>query len=310
MPFIQKSFLTQKKEKAIFFIEKKLQLNTKESQRLFARGRVLNDTNSALTVQDFVEKNQEIKVLLFEPRSKNLKPFFENIDFAVFNKPSGVLVHPTSKFTEYSLLDEIRFLYGKNANLVHRLDIETSGTILVSKNKNSEKILKNMFETRQVTKKYLAIVRGKLSKNREIETYLIPLKEIKKTQNNEEIKTSIVTTEFNKTDKSILKKEKKAVTIIQPIYYDSVKNQTMVRAIPITGRRHQIRVHLEHINHSIVGDSIYGVSQKIRDLYLTKQLSDSDRNKFLDYNRLLLHSEILEFKYKNSIFYFKSLFNF
>ena len=72
------------------------------------------------------------------------------------------MVHPISKNTSYSLLDEIRYHFGENANLIHRIDAETSGLVIVGKNKKSEIELKDMFQEKKYHKSYLAIVQGEI----------------------------------------------------------------------------------------------------------------------------------------------------
>ncbi len=122
---------------------------------------------------------------------------------------------------------------------------------------------------------------------------------------------------YNKVEKSIkidsgIKKEKgnigvkmmtandgkESLTTINPIKYYEDKNQSLVEALPLTGRQHQIRVHLDSIGHRIVGDPIYGVSEKIADDYLCKKLSKEDRIKLTGSYRLWLHAAFLEFEYK------------
>jgi 23S rRNA pseudouridine1911/1915/1917 synthase len=93
-----------------------------------------------------------------------VKPLLEFEDFAIFDKPTHLMVHPISKNTPYSLLDEIRFHFGEDANLIHRIDAETSGLVIVGKNKKSEIELKEMFQDKKYHKSYLAIVCGKIEK--------------------------------------------------------------------------------------------------------------------------------------------------
>jgi 23S rRNA pseudouridine1911/1915/1917 synthase len=83
-----------------------------------------------------------------------------------------------------------------------------------------------------------------------------------------------------------------------------------VQAITLTGRQHQIRVHLDSIGHTIVGDPIYGVDEKIADKYLNKELSTTDRLKFIGNNRLMLHALYLEFKYDDIIYKINSKLEF
>ncbi len=209
-----------------------------------------------------------------------MKALLEFEDFAVFDKPSNLMVHPISKKTEYSLLDEIRYHFGENANLAHRIDAETSGLVLVSKNKKSELILKKMFEEKKYKKLYFALVEGKIEKSIKIDSG------IKKEKGN--IGVKMMTTDDGKDSH----------TTINPIKYYEDRNQSLVEALPLTGRQHQIRVHLNSIGHRIVGDPIYGVSEKVADDYLCKKLSREDRIELTGAFRLWLHAAYLEFEYK------------
>jgi 23S rRNA pseudouridine1911/1915/1917 synthase len=90
---------------------------------------------------------------------------------------------------------------------------------------------------------------------------------------------------------------KESLTYITPLHYNKDTNQTLVEAIPKTGRQHQIRVHLHSIGHTIIGDPIYGIDDTIADSYLCKTLSDKDRIKYMKSERLMLHAKSLEFNY-------------
>jgi 23S rRNA pseudouridine1911/1915/1917 synthase len=93
------------------------------------------------------------------------------------------------------------------------------------------------------------------------------------------------------------KKGKSAKTIITPLKYEN--GETIVLAKPLTGRQHQIRVHLYHIGHRIIGDPLYGVETEIADKYLKGELSSADRIKFTGSDRLELHSNRVVFEYGN-----------
>jgi len=283
MPFMLKKFYIKNDEgkKIQQFLIDNTQLNISNSQKLLAKGRVFDENNKVLQNGQKVKGNY-IQVALFEGHSRGLKPIFETEDFAVFDKPSGIMVHPTSRNTEYTLLDEIRYHFGDSANLAHRIDQETSGLVLVTKNKYSDIILKEMFENKLYDKNYLAIVDGKIENDIKIDSG------IRKAINSKigvKMETSV--------------EGKNSLTYIKPLKYDIEKNQTLVEATPLTGRQHQIRVHLESIGHRIVGDPIYGISEDIADQYLLKQLEEVNRIKVTGNKRLLLHANYLSFKYKD-----------
>lgn len=97
---------------------------------------------------------------------------------------------------------------------------------------------------------------------------------------------------------------KSSKTCIRPLAYDKTKNQTLVEAIPYTGRQHQIRVHLDAISHRIVGDPIYGLDEIFVDNFLNDKVEKSERSKITGSSRLMLHAYYLEFTFLNTGIYF------
>lgn len=120
--------------------------------RLFCNGEVVSAKNEIL--------RGEIELISYENAPCGQKPIFDNQNFAVFDKQSGILSHPNGRNCAYSLCDEIWHLYGAQAGVAHRLDRETSGLILVAKDKKTQTIFKTLFEKRLVKKEYLALVSG------------------------------------------------------------------------------------------------------------------------------------------------------
>ena len=171
MPFMLKKFYIKEEagKKIQQFLINNTQLNISNSQKLLAKGRVFDENNKVLQNGQKVQ-GEFIQVALFEGHTRGLKPIFETDDFAVFDKPSGIMVHPTSRNTEYTLLDEIRYHFGDTANLAHRIDQETSGLVLITKHKYSDIILKEMFENKEYDKNYLAVVDGKIEHDVKIDS--------------------------------------------------------------------------------------------------------------------------------------------
>ncbi len=283
MPFMLKKFYVENNidKKIQQFLIDNAKLNISNSQRLLSKGRVFDENNKVLQNGQKI-KGIFIQIALFEGHTRGLAPLFETKDFAIFDKPSGIMVHPTSRNTEYTLLDEIRYHFGGNANLAHRIDQETSGLVLVTKNKYSDIILKEMFENKLYDKNYLAVVDGEIKDNITIDNG------IKKAVNSK-IGVKMQTANDGK----------ESLTFIKPIKYNKLQNQTLVEAKPLTGRQHQIRVHLESIGHRIVGDPIYGIDEDIADKYLLKELSLEERIETTGNKRLLLHANYLSFNYKD-----------
>ena len=289
MSYIKKEFKTIKGKKIEDFLLEDISIDSKLTLNLLEKGKITDENNKRLQKNQIIKSNF-IYIVIFEPITKGLKPIFDSFHFAIFDKPSGLMVHPSSHQLDiYTLLDEIKFYFGQKGSLVHRIDAETSGLVLVSKNAFSDMILKNMFEEKQYIKKYHAIVEGNIEKNLEIDTPI--------TNDTGLIKLKM------KTDLN----GKESKTLINPISYNKEKNQTLVEAIPLTGRQHQIRVHLNSISHRIIGDPIYGIDEKITDLFLKNKLSEDERLKYTKANRLLLQANYLEFEFLDVIYKFSSL---
>jgi 23S rRNA pseudouridine1911/1915/1917 synthase len=280
MPFVLKSFPTVPGKKIQQFLLNEVGLTMSVSQKLLAKGRVFDEKGNRLQNGQKL-KEGIIQIAMFEGQTRGLKPLFDTPDFAFFDKPSGVMVHPTSRNTEYTLLDEIRYHFGDNANLAHRIDQETSGLVLITKHKISDIILKTMFEEKKYQKTYRALVKGKIENEITVNSPI--------TKENGAIGVRMKTCNSGK----------ESTTIIKPIEYYQEKNQTLIEAKPITGRQHQIRVHTYSIEHPIVGDPIYGVEDSIADAYLLKKLSYEERMKHIGYERLMLHAYNLQFEYND-----------
>lgn len=281
MPFILKKYSAIPGEKIQVFLMNEAGLSLSKSQKLMSKNRVFDDQNNCLKSGDILNC-EYVQVAVFEGHTRGLKPIFEVEDFAVFDKPSGVMVHPTRKTTAYCLLDEIRYHFGEEADLAHRIDAQTSGLVLVAKNKRASTILKILFENRKCDKEYLALVRGCIKSPITIE------KPISKSNGNITLKMTCKN-----------KIGKQSTTHIQPLEFNKNNNTTLVKAIPITGRQHQIRVHLDSIGHAILGDPIYGVDEAVANDYLNKTLSTEKRIEFTGASRLMLHANKLSFIYQD-----------
>jgi len=287
LPYIKKEFKSIKDLSIEEFLLHHTNLDENLVLNLLKKGKILDENNKRFQQNQLI-KCEKIYITIFEPQSKNLKPIFQNRYFAIFDKPSGVLVHPTSSNDfSYTLLDEIKFHLGSDASLIHRIDKETSGLVLVAIDKYSELILKSLFEDKtlnnnsNIKKTYIALVKGHLKEKLTV---------------NEPISNS---TGKIKIKMQVSKDGKTSKTIINPIQYDKEKNQTLIQATPITGRQHQIRVHCDYIGHNIVGDPIYGVEEEIANEYLNKTIKKDQR--------LMLQANSLEFCFLGTTYKFKSV---
>ena len=290
MPYIHK-FIAHAKGQKAYEILLQNGYKMREAQRLIDKGRLICD--GAVVGEKNALLNGEICLIEYETNPRGLKPTFECEKFAVFDKPSGVLSHPNGRHCEYSLNDEIWSLYGREASVAHRLDCETSGLIVVGKDKNAVVNLKKLFENRQVYKSYVALSQGKISENLRIEANMDLANDY------DDVKMRM----------RICEDGKSAVTEISPIEYFVDIDATLVRAVPLTGRQHQIRLHLFHVEHKILGEPLYGLSRPQIEKILDKEMSETERILTTGAPRLLLHADEIRFKFDGIEYEIRSEFD-
>jgi pseudouridylate synthase len=290
LPYIHK-FIAHAEGQKAYEILLRNGYKMREAQRLIDKGRLICD--GTVVSEKNALLSGEICLIEYETNPRGLKPIFECDKFAVFDKPSGVLSHPNGRHCEYSLNDEIWSLYGREASVAHRLDCETSGLIVVGKDKNAVVNLKKLFENRQVYKSYVALVHGKISENLRIEANMDLANDY------DDVKMRM----------RICEDGKSAVTEILPIEYFADIDATLVRAVPLTGRQHQIRLHLFHVEHKILGEPLYGLSRPQIEKILDKEMSEIERILTTGAPRLLLHSDEICFKFDGIEYRIKSKFD-
>ncbi|WP_297943869.1 RluA family pseudouridine synthase [uncultured Campylobacter sp.] len=144
----------------IYEILLSLGYDMKSAQRICDKHRVTDAEDQNLHKNSVA--HGEIFLIDYKCKPRGLKPIFECDAFAAFDKPSGILSHPSGRNSPYNMYDEIWSLYGQDACVAHRLDLETSGILIVAKDKDAARELKECFEQRRVMKSYLALVRGDL----------------------------------------------------------------------------------------------------------------------------------------------------
>jgi 23S rRNA pseudouridine1911/1915/1917 synthase len=186
---------------------------------------------------------QDDRELQFKPESLELDTIFSDDDIAVLNKPSGLVVHPADGNWAGTLLNRILYHFPENkslprAGIVHRLDKDTSGLLVIALNESSQLKLIKQLQEKTVYREYRAIVWGNINTPGSINE---PIGRHPKNR----VKMSV-----NKIN------GKSAVTNYEPI--ENFQYHTYVKCILETGRTHQIRVHMQHIGKPIVGDQTYG----------------------------------------------------
>ena len=281
MPFVLKDFHAPKQIKIFLFLMHEMGMTQAESQRYIAKGRVF--ISGSMTKDPSADVQGDFQCVVFVPATRNLPPIFKTDSFALFDKPSGILVHPQNRNTPYSMVDEIRYQFGQHANIAHRIDQETSGLLLAARNKDAEIILKTAFEDRNIYKTYLAFVHGNLSESQSINAPLM-----RRSDDSSLIRMIV----------KVHADGKPSRTDIRAIRYLPDRDMTLVEAVPFTGRQHQIRVHLFHVKHPIVGDPIYGQSEEDAIRFLDKRIALQERIEKSGASRLLLHAERLAFTFE------------
>ncbi len=221
-------------------------------QRLIEQGYILVNGRKARASQKLA-KSDRIAVELPPspghplPELIPLAVIHEDEDIMVIDKPAGLTVHPAPGHPSHTLVNAILALCpGLTMNndlmrpgIVHRLDKDTSGLIVVAKNDSAREYLAEQFKSRTVTKRYLVLVKGRLSPEQGI------------------IEAPIGRDPHHRRRMAVVESGKQAVTQYQVQRY--LDSYTLVEVSPLTGRTHQIRIHLSAIGYPVVGDPTYGI---------------------------------------------------
>lgn len=290
MPYIMKKIAFVNGEKA-YQILLNLGYKMSQAQKIIDKKRLFNFDEIVTSKNQIL--NGDVFLIDYQCEPHGLEPIFEDEILAAFDKPSGVLTHPNGRNSNYSMNDEIWSKFGRDASVAHRLDKETSGVLLVAKNKTVEKELKLKFQNLEVKKTYFAMVRGILKENFIVENFL----DIDK--NAVSLKNKV----YIKNDGKFAKTEFEVVQIYENL------GVTLLRCLPKTGRQHQIRVQLFHVKHEVIGDTLYGVSNEFASEFLDGKVSVESRAKITGAKRLLLHSQSLEFEFNGKTYNIKSNFD-
>ena len=252
-----------------------LDLSRSMVQKLIKENRVfVNGKNEKESYK--IKVNDNITIQIEEPKSSKLEAqdiplniIYEDNDIIVINKPKGMVVHPGNGNPDNTLVNAVLAhckgslsgIGGKiRPGIVHRIDKDTSGLIIVAKNDKSHINLSEQIKNHEVTKIYTALVKGNISEDEA--TIDMPIGRDKK----------------DRKKMSVTRDGKEAVSHIKVV--KRYGNYTLIRVKIDTGRTHQIRVHMAKIGHPVVGDEVYS----------------SGKNEF-GVKGQMLHSTILKFKH-------------
>jgi len=220
--------------------------------------------NDVITLPDRPMPHQ----IEISPEPIELNVLYEDSDIIVVNKPAGMIVHPIPSHTSGTLVNALLYhckdLQGIGGELrpgiVHRLDKDTSGVMVVAKNDLAHRSLSQQFKNREVFKMYLTLVQGKPEKTEG------------------EIQISVARHPTLRVKMTVASEGRIAVTFYKVLKsFDDLAS--LVAAYPKTGRTHQIRVHMKYIKHPILGDKLYGRADPV------------------PVERQMLHAAILQFRH-------------
>jgi 23S rRNA pseudouridine1911/1915/1917 synthase len=209
----------------------------------------------------------------------------EDAGLLVINKSAGLVCHPTKGDVYSSLISRVRLHLGTDAHpqLVNRLDRETSGLVLVAKDETVARELRRIWESRLVRKEYLAIVHGHVT----AEQGSIDAALGKDTESIVAVKDRVCTDGASaRTDFTVQRRFTRAEG-----------NFTLLNVAPHTGRKHQIRIHLAHIGHPIVGDKLYGGDEDIYMALVQDRLTEEHRRQLILPHQAL-HAREVRFEWR------------
>jgi 23S rRNA pseudouridine1911/1915/1917 synthase len=229
---------------------------------------------------DLVELDvPEQKQILDPPQAVAFEVIYQDDDIFVVNKPANLVVHPAAGHRDGTLVNGLLMLDSRleqlpRAGIVHRLDKDTTGVMVVARNLSAHNWLVAQLQSRAVKREYIAVCQGVITAGRSIEA-------------------GIARHPQNRKKMAVQESGKPAVTHFQVVR--KFGHYSLVRLQLETGRTHQIRVHMAHINYPLLGDPVYGGRARI-----PAGIDDALIDTIRDFRRQALHAERLGFIHPGS----------
>ena len=256
------------------------------AQKMISEGLIRSNNQLSLKSHYKVKVNDEFEVMVEEKKDGSLlaeniplEIIYEDKDLAVINKPPGLVVHPAPGNREHTLVNALLYRFKELSDvnpqrpgIVHRLDKETSGVLVVAKNNAAHLALTRQFADHSIKRKYIALVKGRM----EFDENIIEAPLARHTTKRESMAVNFAEgSRYAKTYYRTLKR---------------VGDLSLLRLEPFTGRTHQLRVHLAFVGHPILGDKKYGNKDAFPRLALHAQylgFIHPSTGKFVEFNSSL-----------------------
>jgi 23S rRNA pseudouridine1911/1915/1917 synthase len=210
---------------------------------------------------------------------------YEDDGLLIVNKPAGLVCHPTKADVYSSLISRARLYLGEASrpHLINRLDRETSGVTIIAKNQLTAGRLGKLWEGREVSKQYLAIVHGHVTEPQGSIDAPLGKDEASKVAIKDCVRPdgSPARTDYKVSSRFVRLQNVADLLRDQGISPGSLESFSLLRVVPQTGRKHQIRIHLAHLGHPIVGDKLYGGDEELYLAFVDGRLNDQQHQRLI-----------------------------
>jgi len=276
----------------IFINKKNIELSRTRIKNLILNSNVMLNGSTLIDPSKKISEGDNISIIIPEPKKLSLKPYkfklniiHEDSDLIVIDKPAGIAMHPAPGNYDNTIVNAL-IDYDKDSlsnigdelrpGIVHRIDKDTSGLIVVAKNNKTHEELSKQFNEHTITRVYQLLIWGKIRPSKgKINTFIK-----RSSRNRQMMEASLI-------------KGKKAITNYETLeIFENEKSPTLslIECKLETGRTHQIRVHMNYLGNSILGDTKYKKKYK-----KIKNINNELNNLITNLNRQFLHAKTLGF---------------